>query len=424
MPQWKENLRNHKIFQVVPETLTRIETTEEFDTELNSDVVDRLILVLRRAVKILESTDLTYTSTDTLNSLRNNITAINANFDVLDANRSAPEAQTPARNEIESTINSMLVSLGQLRAIAYPINKESLVEKLGNLKLDAIKESEKIKTAAEAELAQLKLELELAKDDAIELRSSITDEKLRIDNLITQSQTEFYESQKSRDAEFAEKFKKDYGPKVTAKLKEVDDNLAAFDNIGASALKEFEDRAKTLNAALDGHVERAGLVSQAIAQKALKTTYEETSIKESDTAKKWSNYTLIVSAAMTLYVLVVLIQIIVQEKPFSPETIAPKVLLTAILVGIARWTAKLEKRHSDESRKYKQLSLELETIAPFIATLDAADQKAITKELVPKYFIGRSAAKDEVKDDEGESFGHPGNTIADIGKKLLPTKSE
>ncbi len=290
--------------------------------------------------------------------------------------------------------------------------------KLGAIKLEASSEAANIKTVFREEVDEIKESLSETKEETATLTKSITDEKVRADSLISQFQTDFNTGQKERDATFAKRLEKDYAPKISTKLKEIDAARKIVIDDVANTVSVFNAETKGRMAELDAHISRAGLIAQSIAQKGLKTEYENASNKEEDAARKWENVTLGVSVVMGLFVIGLFIKTLFEEGPFSPETAIPKVLLTAILIGVARWTAKLEKRHSEEARKYKYLSLELETIAPFIATLPEGDQQTITKTLVPRYFVGRNPDSEDKAVEESDAFAHPAQNVSDAIKQI------
>ena len=422
MPQWKDEIEEHSVHGTIEILRNEIEKLLPLTDKESTASLRRVLQILEKATKILTGGDPTFISTTTLDAIESNVSAVKTNFNEIETHAETPDLHETYFSQMEPYLSQILQSLGQIRAVASPLSQNSAFEKLGSIKLGATAQASKIKKVFREEVDEIEESFADIKEELTTVTTSISEEKSRADNLITQFQTEFNSGQKERDAEFAKKLEKDFSVKVSSKIRElelseknlsdlVNENLAAFDSKSTASMET-----------LDGHITRAGLVAQSIAQKGLKTEYEATAIKEKAEANKWSWITLGVAIVMIISVAALLIQIIIFDKPFSPETIAPKALLTAILVGVARWTAKLEKRHAEEARKYKQLSLELETIAPFIATLDPSDQQAITKNLVPRYFVGRNTSSEEKSTDDGEAFGSPIQNAGDALKQLVSGK--
>ncbi len=422
MPKWKDDIERHSIHGTIEILRNDINELLPLSDKESTASLSRVVQILEKATKILTGGDPTFISTATLDAIQTNIASIKTSFGEIETHADSPDLHQTYFTQMEPHLSQILQYLGQVRAVASPLSQNSAFEKLGSIKLVAEAEASKIKKGFREEVDEIEESFTAIKEELTTVTASISEEKTRADNLITQFQSEFNSGQKERDAEFAKKIEKDYSVKISSKIKELDSSGKNLVDIVNGKLEAFDLQSAKSMETLEGHITRAGLVAQSIAQKGLKTEYEATAKIEKAEAKKWSWITLGVASAMVLSVAALLIQIIVFDKPFSPETIAPKALLTAILVGVARWTAKLEKRHSEEARNYKQLSLELETIAPFIATLDPGDQQEITKTLVPRYFVGRNSYGDEKSTDDADSFGSPSQNASDALKQLVPGK--
>lgn len=420
MPKWKDDIESHSIHGTIETLRNDIVDLLPLSEKESMASLKRVLQILEKATKILTGGDPAFISAITLDAIQSNVASLKTSFDEIKTHVASPDLHQTYLNQMEPYLSQILQYLGQVRAAASPLSQNSAFEKLGTIKLGSEAQSSKIKKVFREEIDEIEASFTKIKEELTTVTASISEEKTRADNLITQFQSEFNSGQKERDAEFAKKIEKDYSVKILSKINELEKSKGSFAEEIKEKLTAFDSKSVVSMETLDGHITRAGLIAQSIAQKGLKTEYEATANIEKKEARKWSWITLGVAIVMIISVAALLVQIIIFDKPFSPETIAPKALLTAILVGVARWTAKLEKRHSEEARKYKQLSLELETIAPFIATLDPSDQQAITKTLVPRYFVGRNG--DEKLVDDGDAFGNPIQNAGDALKQIVPGK--
>jgi len=425
MNYWKEKIRQHQVFAELDDLLDKLNYEEPFTDEKTKGAIERLIKVLEKATKILSGADETFIANVHLDNLLSYIQSIKPQFTGLINQRSNVSAQAPHRGNIETYTDSILVTLSQIRGIVAPISQNSVFEKLGYIKINADAKLQEIEKALEKQITESKENLTNLETKTTELSDSIRDEKIRADNLITQFQSEFSDGQKERDDKFIKKFEKEFAPKINNQVTESKRQFEALKTEIDTKLIQLADDSDAIMATLNNHTNKAGLVAQAIAQKAIQTEYEETARIERKDANIWKWITLGISVVMIAVIGITLYFTVILNQPASIETLLPKFLLTAILVGVARWTAKLQKNHLEESRKFKRLSLELHTIAPFIATLEEKDQRQITIQLVDRFFIGKShdsSNNGHSSPSDDDAFKFPTESLAEVINKINPTK--
>lgn len=422
MPQWKNDIEAHSIHETIEILRDDIKELLPLIDKDSNDSLKRVLQILEKGMKILAGGDPAFISTVTLDAIQANIAAVTTSFNDIKTHATSPSLHKTYFDQMEPHLSQILINFGQMRSVTANLSQNSAFEKLGFIKLDAAAQASKIKASFQEEVDEIEESLTQINDKLTEVTTSVSEEKLRADSLITQFQTDFNTGQKERDSLFKKKLEKEFSEKIESTVTDAQSDFVILENRINEKVGDLDKNSERLMTLLEGHITKAGLVAQAIAQKALKTEYENTAIEERKAATKWSRFTIGISAFMILFVAAVVIKAFIDDKPFAPEAILQKALLTAVLIGVARWTAKLERRHTEEARKYKQLSLEFETMAPFIATLSKDDQQTITKTLVDRYFIGRNPNTNEKQTDDAESFGHPTESASDAIKNLLPGK--
>ena len=90
-----------------------------------------------------------------------------------------------------------------------------------------------------------------------------------------------------------------------------------------------------------------------------------------------------------------------------------KVLFTATMGFIAKWTSKRANRHLMEESKYHRLALNVEAINSFIATLKDESKDAVLSAVALKIFT-------ETTGNEAATDFETTNNLLDNFKDLLP----
>lgn len=423
MAHWKDAIRNHGARKALEDLYNEILDDEGFDEKETDAFVGRLSVVLDRGIRLLSAGDERFLPKKALESILTNTNNIRPAWESLRAQRAAPNLHQQYIDQMDPHIDQVLLQLAQIRAITTPITKDSAFEKLGNIKVDAETKIREIEAELLSDVEEISQTLTTLEEKSSALTIQINEEKTRADALITQFQSEFNSGQKERDEKFKTKLDKEYSSKLNKELDTFQHRFDKLEDQKIEKIRHLDSESERLIAVLDGHIKKAGLVAQSIAEKAIQSQFAQNAADEKKEASKWANRTLILSILLIVVIGAILYWSIAQNQPISAETFLPKALILLVLVGVARWTAKLEKRHTDEARKYKQLSLELETIAPFIATLSEAEQQGITKLLVDRYFVGRSAHNQEQPaKDQDDSFTHPIQQFGDAIRTSLTKK--
>ncbi|HMO82146.1 MAG TPA: hypothetical protein PKD24_15260 [Pyrinomonadaceae bacterium] len=422
MPQWKDKIEQHGVYKAIETIISDIDDLDPLEDKESAANLKRVREILERTLKILTGGNPYFKSRSTLDSIESNLTSLTTSLGEVVTHSTNPELLATYFEQMEPHLSQILNYAGQIRAVASPISENSAIEKVGSIRLNALAQTNKIRKEVNEEIKEVRTSLIDIDEKLQGLVADIAAEKARADSLINQFQADFNAGQKQRDAEFSEKLKKEYSKEVSNVISglksEVNRLVASTEN----TVRQWAVKNEELMATLEGHIEKAGLTAQTIAATILKAGYEETAEKQKDDATFWSRVTIGVSVIMVVFVGVMLVQSLIVDKPFSPESILPKALFTAVLVGVARWSAKLERRHSEASRSYEELSLELSTIAPFIATLPEELQREITKQLVPNYFVGRRFPNNRDAEDASESFSSPSQSVSETIKRLVSTK--
>jgi hypothetical protein len=152
---------------------------------------------------------------------------------------------------------------------------------------------------------------------------------------------------------------------------------------------------------------------QLLAGKELNDFYSQRAKKEGWKAFGWTVATwlsAILTILMLLYVFIYQIDSAL-ESTINYSLLSTKILITATLGFIAKWTSKRANRHLTEEAQYHRLAVNMATINSFIATLDEANKNNVISTVAVKIFT------DGTGNETPTEFETPG--IADVAKTVI-----
>lgn len=187
-----------------------------------------------------------------------------------------------------------------------------------------------------------------------------------------------------------------------------------YKEIDIYLLKTKTDAEKSLTHIESLEVEGEQL-SQFLARKVLINDYEKRANEEKKEAEKWTKYTSW-SAFATLLVLAITFFVALfanKDNEFlNFQLLGTKILFTATLGLIAKWSSKRANRHLSEEAKYHRLAVNMATINSFIAQIGETERNAVISAVAIKIFT-------ETNGNETATDFETAN-ILDLIKGILP----
>jgi hypothetical protein len=302
----------------------------------------------------------------------------------------------------DSDLEAAAAKLGEAAAA----KSRSLQGQLGNLKgrLDQLKEeADQSFTSLQEKAGERATQI----DGQLEgLTSEVEAGKTRMDEAISNFETQFTSSQGERGDVFDEARKElaDQGKEAVDALKEA--NEAAETKERERADQTIEDLRSDgesivdfLNAKKDEAAELIELVAGSSTAGAFGIEADEQK-KEADRWRTWA----IRIAAVAGFIGAIVVVFSFFRSASTAEQIG-KAFTVAILLSIAAYAANQSTQHRRREQRAKRLQLELSAFGPFTGPLEPAEQNEVRKELIERVFVGDPGVE--------EASSGKGNEISD-----------
>lgn len=146
---------------------------------------------------------------------------------------------------------------------------------------------------------------------------------------------------------------------------------------------------------------------QFLSEATISDFYARKANEHAESAKKWTYATWGFAGATILVLVVALIYQIwksINVDSINYALLSSKILLTATLGLIAKWTSKQASRHNIEETKYRRLSLNMATLKPFIDTLEEGKKNEVMAAIAIKTFTD-SGVNEFATDFEAPNLG-------------------
>ncbi len=173
-------------------------------------------------------------------------------------------------------------------------------------------------------------------------------------------------------------------------------------NEALSNIKELELEGKTL--------------SQLLAGRVLNDYFEKRAKEEKTSAFRWTIATwvfavLTIGALVGIFILTAF-YLNIPNQEFNLQLLGTKILITATLGFVAKWTSKRANRHLMEEAKYHRLAVNMATLTSFIAPLNEEGRAAVISAVAINTFTETSG--NETKTDFETA------SASDLVSKFLP----
>ena len=232
MEHWKQEIAEHPVHSEIKSLITELSNEQSYSDPNTDGAIHRLQSVLEKTMKIIDGADERYIPKPALDNISSFMSSAKSNLAALRGFRSNAGGQVTYRDQIENYSGQILMTVGQIRAVAAPISKNSAFEKIGFIRLDAQAKVREIEKSLNAEIESLKESLKEIKDQSSKISESVTEDKARIDNLLVQFQSEFNNGQKERDRSFKNKLEKEFVPSLDAAVDSIRTDFVEMRNEG------------------------------------------------------------------------------------------------------------------------------------------------------------------------------------------------
>lgn len=237
-----------------------------------------------------------------------------------------------------------------------------------------------------------------------EFTVAIDNQKARIDNVVSDFQSQFLQAQTQRNDEFNTFIKKgeeDFIGTIKSSTENFNLLIQDFDQQLKTNEESFEqqievnkesigtlieelktkfqtefDQIKTMNKEAEKII---GLISM----KGLAQGYQKIANDEGKKALFWNIGSI---ASMIAVITFGIIFLLMHEGVFDWTTLISRMILTGIGLTLFTYCAKQATNHRDEERRNRKIELELASLDPYLKDFDADKQKQVKETLVNKYF--------------------------------------
>ncbi|MGI8542887.1 MAG: hypothetical protein ACR2MD_05335, partial [Aridibacter sp.] len=111
----KQEIIDHAVFDKLDSLIENVKNEESFDNDESDEVISLVDKTLQHTLKIIGGLNEAFIPIQSLNNIKSYLGNIEAELNNLRANRSNIPAQTTNRDNIKSYLDSILISLAQVR---------------------------------------------------------------------------------------------------------------------------------------------------------------------------------------------------------------------------------------------------------------------------------------------------------------------
>jgi len=175
---------------------------------------------------------------------------------------------------------------------------------------------------------------------------------------------------------------------VQEKISKSDEAIESLGELIKDPLKEAEKTLEETKQRLGEKEEKLNEIFGTVTAESISGSYENTATKENDTANKLRNYSIVFMTLMVLMICYTYYQSSYQQFDIAQSII--RIGMVVILSIPATYLAKESSRHREIQNKYKQNSLHLKAIHPYIASLPQEKQNEIKEKVAEQIFVTES----------------------------------
>lgn len=399
MSEWVDQFQNHAVhqrLQTLQGLLKEIEDTGEPSPDATA-VVDRLKQVGIQAVKRMSTLDPILVPISSLNQLDSHLQQVISHC----------EQYKSANNVVyltnaDAQVDAILLQLGSLPSFRSTEELEGLSESIVSLRRSVGQYRRYVSDEREG----LQAQIEDAKGELEGLDNNITAQQARVDEVVSEFQRQFSESEERRRTEFAES-EKNQETRFRDSQEKWDGEFKRFIE-GQSTLSE--NHLENIAA----HKKRAEELLHVIANTGMVGGYQRIANDERKVAVRWQIIT--VAAFVGLIIFAILAFSATLGSNVSWQAFGARVFVAAAFGVLGAYAARQAERHEAVERSNRRLELALASIDPYLVSLPEDKQHQVKQELAMKFFGETPEIKQKAEEINGNS--------ADLLRMAIETVSE
>lgn len=386
MSTWDDRLKQHPVHVELIQLENLLESIK-ITTDLDNHFLESWLRIKHFASysrNQLDSVDAFLVQTDNLDNITKLFKKINAEL-----NKYKVDKSTLHISEISNIIDHEAYHLWGMPLIATVTATRSIRDTVSSTIRYTKHELEALKN----EFSSLNT-LVLKTTNEIELQKS------RVDSAISEFQAQFSLAQESRQRNFSNEqleifnaFKKesekrinDFTTKIDAFQQNYDNFIDSASNTIKRSMDEFTISALNNLESIEHAKENAVKIVGAIGAKVLSVGYIAAAETDRKTAESWEKF-----AKFTFYAWIIIVAgfafaTFVRNTDITWSMTLSKLLISTPFILFAGFSAIQVSIHRRSERINRRSGLEMDTIDPFLSTLDKDSQREIKKMLVDKFF--------------------------------------
>ena len=384
---YDETFNNHAIHEQLETLAEKLEELDASDlSKEDKGNVRRIHLVNAALTDWLERTDPAFVALSTLDNLNSYLSEINSQLTNYISNSNAGHITTSM-----ASVDNILTSWHQLYAPRKTSDLQGITKSAISYRNAIENEVDKLKEKAEDDLSILTEEKETLEKRFEELTAELSEseteiskQKKRLDDAIAEFQQQFSTSQQTNRTEF-EKEKKAHDKVETERQTKFDSLIKSGTERIKTIENDFNLQGDQFVLSLSDYQMQIDEMLGIVGEKVITNDYNERAVKEAGRAKVWLGITGFVFALLLGFALLIFWYVITDNEISYPRLIS-KLVVTAVLGFIAKWTIKQANRHQVEERRSHRLALALATISPYLKNLEPSQQNEIKTRLSDRLF--------------------------------------
>jgi hypothetical protein len=384
MSQWDERVESHPATQGLQALESKLAGAEAPDDPAGVEALERLKRVVTYLAGLFDRSDAWLVTPSILDNLNTQITSLSSHVDsfisskdatnltnansyadaALDVARGWPVTQAQESEELSKSANSFRKSAGDLIKGLNQDSEETRTD------LDRVrKKLTDVRTEATTQVDELKGQLSA-------VGSQIDAEKVRVDETITQFQSQFSEGQEARRAEH----EKSVSEQKENFQKQLEETVSESTRQG----KEAKEEADALVGVITKLRDQAAKLVGVIGTTGMTGGFQKYANDQKSEADRWR---WIAVVAFSLLAIVGLWLVATAGVPnFSWPRFAAKAFVSAPLIALAGYASKQSHDHRLAERAARQFELEVAALDPYIALLPPERQIIVKEEMARKIF--------------------------------------
>lgn len=406
VPRWVDQFEQHDVHQSLTSLQTTLTSIEEVDEEPSPEVTEeteRLKQVIIRIEKTLDTLDPFLIPISILNNLNASIQQSLAQLNQYESNANISHLQG-ANNQIDGA----LVHLSQLVPIQDEASLESLTEGISSFRRSIGQYNRHVNDESKS----IKSDIGAATQSLEQLTENIASQQSRLDDVVSEFQRQFSESEERRRSEFAETEKNQ-----ETRFREFQEEL------GDKSNSFFDEQSTIANERLEeitAHKERAQQLIHVIANTGMVGGYQKIANDERRAAFRWQ--VIAVGAFVGLISFAIFAFGATLGDSVSWQIFGARTLVAVAFGVLAAYGARQADKHEHVERSNRRLELALASVDPYLVSLPENLQHEVKQELAMRFF-GETGELDQQSQESDGSTGDTQRatliqTVADLVSKL------